>query len=74
MLPMIHEGRDDPALSGLVDELVKGPVIAGVKAMVAHRTGDGAWRTVRAPLAPAPDGDLQRLTGLLDRMGRRAAA
>lgn len=74
LLPLIREGRDDPALTGFVDELVKTAVTPAVKAMVAHRTGDMVWRRARAPLAPVSDGDMDHLTGLLDRMDRMAAA
>lgn len=74
MLGMIDEGRDDPALSNLVDELVKYPVTPAVKAMVAHRVGDAGWRTVRAPLAAISDGDAARLARLFDGLSQAAAA
>jgi len=70
----IEEGRDDPALSGFVDELVKYPVVPAVKAMVARRTGDGTWRAARAPLSTISASDEARLAGLIEGMERAAAA
>jgi len=74
LLPMIEEGREDPALSRFVDELVKYPVVPAVKAMVARRTGDATWRTARAPLSTISAVDEARLAGLIEGMERAAAA
>ena len=74
LLPMIEEGRDDRALSGFVDELVKYPVVPAVKAMVARRTGDATWRAARAPLSTISAADETRLAGLIEGMERAAAA
>ena len=74
MLPMIEKGQDDPGLCGFVDELVKYPVTPAVKAMVARRTGDAAWRAARAPLAAISEADQARLGALLDNMQQAVAA
>ena len=40
LLPMINEGREDPAMIEAVNELLKFPVTPAVKALVAHHAGD----------------------------------
>jgi 4-hydroxy-tetrahydrodipicolinate synthase len=74
LLPMINEGRDDPAMIEAVNELLKFPVTPAVKAMVAHHRGDDGWRRARAPLQALSDSDFQRLTGIFDRLFVAAAA
>ncbi|MGH6858687.1 MAG: dihydrodipicolinate synthase family protein [Phyllobacterium sp.] len=74
LLPMVEEGRDDPAIVAAVDELLKFPVTPAVKALVAHHSGDESWRRARAPLQALSDPDYQRLTGIVDRLFEAAAA
>jgi 4-hydroxy-tetrahydrodipicolinate synthase len=74
LLPMINEGRDDPAMIEAVNELLKFPVTPAVKAMVAHHSGDDSWRRARAPLQALSDSDFKRLTGIFDRLFVAAAA
>ena len=50
LLPMINDGRDDPAVIEAVNELLKFPVTPAVKAMVAHHTGD-EWLAPRSRAA-----------------------
>ncbi len=71
---MVHEGRDDPGLSDFVDQLVRYPVIPGVKAMVAHRSGDKAWLATRAPLRPLSESEAKQLVGHFNHIGQTAAA
>jgi 4-hydroxy-tetrahydrodipicolinate synthase len=71
---MAHEGRDDAALTRLVDDLVKYPVIPAVKALIAHRAGDDAWRRTRPPLQSLSESDARRLGGLLDHLRQTEAA
>jgi 4-hydroxy-tetrahydrodipicolinate synthase len=47
---MAEEGKDDPRIEGFVEELLKYPVTAAVKAMVARLTSDEMWLAVRPPL------------------------
>jgi 4-hydroxy-tetrahydrodipicolinate synthase len=74
LLPMINEGREDPAMIEAVNELLKFPVTPAVKAMVAHHSGDDGWRRARAPLRALSDSDFNRLTGVFDRLFVAAAA
>jgi len=46
---------EDVALSRQVDAVVAGPVIAAVKALMAHQTGNAVWERLRPPLAPLVD-------------------
>jgi 4-hydroxy-tetrahydrodipicolinate synthase len=68
------EGLDDPAVSELVDAVVEVPVTPGVKALVAHVTGDAAWARTRAPLEPTPDAAAKRLAAVYDRVFPEARA
>lgn len=72
MLPLANEGRDDPRISALVEEVLNYSVTPAVKELVAHRTGDRAWRVVAPPLAPLTREDAQRLTAAFDSIMRQA--
>lgn len=74
LLPMINEGREDPAMIEAVNELLKFPVTPAVKALVAHHSGDEGWRRARAPLQALSDSDFKRLTSIFDRLFVAAAA
>src|SRR5581483_11462107 len=50
MLPLVHQGREEPRVNKLVEEIGKYPVLPAVKALIAHRTGDRSWLNVRPPL------------------------
>jgi len=52
LLPLAIGGRDDQRIADLVAEVLNYPVTPAVKALVAHRTGQATWRTVRPPLMP----------------------
>ncbi len=47
----------------------KYPVIAALKAALAHFRDDGAWRTVRPPLVPLPAAEANALVDDLKRLG-----
>jgi 4-hydroxy-tetrahydrodipicolinate synthase len=53
------------AVRGAVE---KHPVIAALKAIVAHHSGDAAWRTVRPPLVDLPAAQAEALLGDLRRL------
>lgn len=61
MLPLVHEGSDEPRVNRLVEEIVKHPVLPAMKALVAHRTGDKGWLAVRPPLVPFDEARAARL-------------
>jgi len=48
---VITHGRDDPRVKALVTELVRRPIVPGVKALVAHARRDPEWARPRPPLA-----------------------
>jgi 4-hydroxy-tetrahydrodipicolinate synthase len=74
MLPLANEGRDDPRIFALVDEVLKYSVMPAVKELLAHQTGDAAWRNVAPPLSPLTREEAQRLTNAFDAIMQRAAA
>ena len=74
MLPLANDGRDDSRISALVDEVLKYPVTPAVKELVAHETGDAAWRNVAPPLSPLTNDEAMRLTAAFDAIVQRAAA
>jgi 4-hydroxy-tetrahydrodipicolinate synthase len=74
LVAMAIEGRDDAALAGVVDDLLKFPVTAAVKALIAHRNGDKAWRRTRPPLRALTDPEAQAIGGAFDRSQRTEAA
>lgn len=74
MLPLVREGRDDPRVNRMVDEILKCPVIPAVKALLAHRRGDREWRAARPPLAPLGAALTERLVADYDVMRAAEAA
>jgi 4-hydroxy-tetrahydrodipicolinate synthase len=71
---VIESGRDDPRVVRMVDELLKYPVIPAIKALVAHRTRNDAWRTMRPPLVALDKADAARLGQVHDMILAVAAA
>lgn len=74
LLRIIGEGRDDAELVETVRTLLNYPVTPGVKAMLARRTGDAAWRRVRAPLVALNDADFDAIGNVFDRLHMAKAA
>jgi 4-hydroxy-tetrahydrodipicolinate synthase len=72
--PLALEGRDDPRIATLVEAVLDHPVTPAVKALIAHRTGDAAWRAVRPPLMPLGAEDEDRLSAHYDALFAGAAA
>lgn len=71
--PVAVEGRDEPRITALVDEVVQRPVLAAIKSIIAGQKGDNAWRSVRPPLAPLDDLTATRLlSAVLLHLPRRA--
>ncbi len=64
--PLATDGQGDERINRLVDHVLKHPVTPAVKALVAHRTGDGAWLNVRAPFVQLPTADAESLGSLYD--------
>lgn len=57
MARIVATAQEDAALSAEVDRIVAGPVIPGLKALVAAATGEPGWERVRPPLAPLTDAE-----------------
>ncbi|RDI59131.1 dihydrodipicolinate synthase family protein [Microvirga subterranea] len=66
LLPLARDGNGDERINRLVDDVLRHPVIPAVKTLVAHRTGDASWLTVRAPLATLPKAGQDRLCSAFD--------
>lgn len=68
-----REGSDIEADNGLLvavrQAIVRYPLSAALKEIMARLTGDGDWRRVRPPLRPMEDGDAEALAGALDDAG-----
>jgi len=62
------DGRDDPAVSSLVDEVLRLPVTPAVKSLLAHVTGDPGWARTRAPLETTPPEAAAALAAFHDRV------
>jgi 4-hydroxy-tetrahydrodipicolinate synthase len=60
-LAPLLEGEDSPAISALVDLLLRFPVTPGVKALVAHVRGDEQYARVLPPLVDLPPGPSAQL-------------
>jgi 4-hydroxy-tetrahydrodipicolinate synthase len=74
LLPLATQGRSDERINRLVDTVLRYPVTPAVKALVAHRTGDAAWLTVRAPLSGISAPDAERLGATYDSLFASKAA
>jgi 4-hydroxy-tetrahydrodipicolinate synthase len=57
------------SLNALRSAVEKHPVIPALKAIVAHHSGDAAWRTLRPPLVELPGAQAETLLGELRRLG-----
>ena len=49
---ILYSAQEDAAVSEAVDRIVAGPVVPGLKALLATAKGDPAWGRVRPPLVP----------------------
>ncbi|MEF0942233.1 dihydrodipicolinate synthase family protein [Rhizobium sp. BR 362] len=71
---MAEEGKDDPRVVDFVPELLKFPVTAAVKVMVAHVSGDEIWLAVRPPLVSISGEGQTHLAGAFNALFRSKAA
>ncbi|MDM9627997.1 dihydrodipicolinate synthase family protein [Rhizobium sp. S152] len=71
---MAEEGRDDSRIEDFVAELLKYPVTAAVKVMVARLTGDEIWLAVRPPLVSISGEGQNQLALAFDSLFRSKAA
>ncbi len=74
MLPLVRQGREEPRVNQLVNEIGKYPVLPAVKSLIAHRTGDKAWLTMRPPLVALDAARAERLAAACDLIRSARAA
>lgn len=72
--PMVYEGKDNPLVNALVDEICSYPVMAAVKALVGHIHGDAGYGAMRAPLLALDESQRNRLFASYDTITRAKAA
>ena len=65
---LVHDQAHAENLPALIDVLLAHPIIAAVKALIAHRQADPSWRAVRAPLTALPPVDGQTVGQQLDQL------
>jgi 4-hydroxy-tetrahydrodipicolinate synthase len=67
--PLVDRGEDSPLINSLVETIVAGPVVSGIKAIIAAQTADAGWRAMRPPLDTLPQATADvlsaRITALL---------
>ncbi|AYG61953.1 dihydrodipicolinate synthase family protein [Rhizobium jaguaris] len=71
---MAEEGKDDPRVEDFVPELLKFPVTAAVKVMVAQLSEDEIWLAVRPPLVSISGEGRNHLTSAFNALFRSKAA
>jgi len=69
-----RDGTDDPRIAACVAAIVADPFMPAVKALIAHRTNDGEWRRMRAPLAALDDARARALVARFDAAQAGSAA
>ena len=65
---MIRERRDDERVTRIVNEIEKYPVVAAIKAILAHTTGDPGWFSLAPPLQPLAREERDALITAYDRI------
>jgi 4-hydroxy-tetrahydrodipicolinate synthase len=61
-------------LGSLVEAILRFPATSAIKALVAHVTGELAWRTVRPPLSSLTETEATSLSAVYDRLLARMVA
>ena len=68
LLPLVEHGENDYRTADLVNEVLKYPVTAAVKALIAWRRNDAGWSNVRPPLTRISNQDALELASVYDRI------
>ena len=63
---IVHKESQQPSLPLLIDELVRYPIVAGVKALISHRMGSASWLQVKPPLTSIAPEKFRVLSERLD--------
>jgi 4-hydroxy-tetrahydrodipicolinate synthase len=69
IIALAENGRDDPHVVALVQEITNHPIVPMVKALVAHVRQDRAWAVARPPLPTIDEQTAARVAKLLDPFG-----
>jgi 4-hydroxy-tetrahydrodipicolinate synthase len=59
-------GKDDTRIGPVVEAIVARPVLAAIKALIAHYRNDPEWKRMRPPLSDLDDADAARLAAEVD--------
>jgi len=69
IVALAENGRNDPRVVALVQEITSHPVVPMVKALVAHVRRDRAWAVARPPLPTIDEQTAAQVARLLDPFG-----
>jgi 4-hydroxy-tetrahydrodipicolinate synthase len=69
VIALAENGRDDPHVVALVQEITRHPIVPMVKALVAYVKGDGVWATARPPLPTLNPQSAAQAIALLEPFG-----
>ena len=74
VIALAENGRDDPSIVELVQEIGRHPIVPMVKALVAHMRQDPVWAVARPPLSILDGQSTARAISLLEPFGKAAKA
>jgi 4-hydroxy-tetrahydrodipicolinate synthase len=74
VIALAENGRDDPRVVSLVQEITRHPVVPMVKALVAYVKGDSVWAAARPPLPTLDQQSTAQAIALLEPFGLSANA
>ncbi len=72
--PLAHQGRDDARIGRMVEAILRHAFMPAIKALIAERLGDPAWRTMRAPLTALSAAEGAALHGQIEAIRQTALA
>jgi 4-hydroxy-tetrahydrodipicolinate synthase len=70
VIALAENGRDDPRIVELVQEIGRHPIVPMVKALTAHVRRDPAWAVARPPLSTLDEQTIARAVSLLAPFGK----
>lgn len=66
LAPLANQGKEDIRVNRMVDAILGYSFMPAIKALIADRMGDPAWRNMRAPLDPLDDKDATALAAAVN--------
>jgi 4-hydroxy-tetrahydrodipicolinate synthase len=70
VIALAENGRDDPRIVELVQEICRHPIVPMVKALMAHVRSDPVWAIARPPLPTLDEQTAMRAVSLLEPFGK----